>query len=79
MFILIIAHPRKTTTFLRKTDISGSGDLSNAVDNVFIIHRVNNDFVKHSGEFYGTQKAAEYFTFHNVVEVCKNRDLGDSG
>lgn len=74
--LIIIAHPRKTTTFLRKTDISGTADLTNIVDNVFIIHRVNNDFVKHSGEFYGTAKAAEYFTFHNVVEVCKNRDLG---
>ena len=74
--VIIIAHPRKVMSFLRKNDISGSGDLSNAVDNVFIVHRVNNDFIKSAGEFFGSEVAAGYFTFHNVIEVCKNRDLG---
>jgi archaellum biogenesis ATPase FlaH len=74
--LILVAHPRKSTTFLRKTDISGTADLTNAVDNVFIVHRVNNDFIRAAGEFYGTAKASEYYTFSNVIEICKNRDLG---
>lgn len=74
--IHIVAHPRKATGFLRKTDISGSADLTNAVDNVFIIHRVNNDFKIHAREFFTDQVASQYFNFGNVIEVVKNRDLG---
>lgn len=74
--IHIVAHPRKATGFLRKTDISGSADLTNAVDNVFIIHRVNNDFKIHAREFFSDQVASQYFNFGNVIEVVKNRDLG---
>lgn len=74
--IILIAHPRKTTTFLRKNDISGTANLSNAVDNIFIIHRVNKDFVRQAGEFFGAKEAAEFFHYGNVAEMCKNRDLG---
>lgn len=74
--IHLVAHPRKSSTFLRKTDISGTADLTNAPDNVFIVHRVNNDFRLHAGEFFGQELAASMFKFGNVVEVCKNRDLG---
>lgn len=74
--IHLVAHPRKVTGFLRKTDIAGTADLTNAVDNVFIVHRVNNDFIRFSGEFFGHEVASNYFKFGNVVEVCKNRDLG---
>lgn len=72
----IVAHPRKATGFLRKNDVSGTADLTNAVDNVFIIHRVNNDFMANAKEFFTAEVASRYFCFGNVVEVCKNRDLG---
>lgn len=72
----IVAHPRKASGFLRKIDVAGTADLTNAVDNVFIVHRVNDDFRKFSGEFFGHEKASQYFCFGNVIEVCKNRDLG---
>lgn len=74
--IHIVAHPRKANGFLRKKDISGSSDLSNAVDNVLIIHRVNNDFIREARDYFGEAEASRYYTFDNVVEVCKNRDLG---
>jgi len=74
--LILIAHPRKVVSFLRKNDISGSADLANAVDNVFIVHRVNNDFVRTAGEFFGNETAARYFSFDNVIEICKNRDCG---
>lgn len=74
--IHIVAHPRKSTGFLRKTDIAGTADLTNAVDNVFIVHRVNNDFNKNIADFYGNEAHSKYTFFGNVIEVCKNRDIG---
>lgn len=72
----MVAHPRKATGFLRKNDIAGSGNLSNAVDNIFIVHRVNNDFNKNVADFFGKTAPAQFCDFSNVIEVCKNRDLG---
>ena len=42
--IVLVAHPRKQMSFLRKEDISGTADITNLADNVFILHRRNNDF-----------------------------------
>lgn len=74
--IILVAHPRKVMTFLRKNDISGTSDLTNAVDNVFILHRVNNDFVKAGAEFLGQAVVSQYQNFDTVLEVCKNRQFG---
>ena len=74
--IILVAHPRKTTAFLRKNDISGTADLTNAVDNVFIIHRVNNDFFRVGAEYFGQNEINRFQPFGNVLEVCKNRMWG---
>lgn len=74
--IHIVAHPRKAVGFLRKDDISGTADLSNIVDNVLIVHRVNNDFQRMAKEFFGEREASKFYIFDNVIEICKNRDLG---
>lgn len=74
--ILLVAHPRKTVGFLRKNDISGTADLTNAVDNVFICHRVNNDFFRAGKEFFGEKNIMLYKEFGNVIEIAKNRLYG---
>jgi hypothetical protein len=74
--IILVAHPRKTMAFLRKNDISGSGDLSNAVDDIFIIHRVNNDFFRAGAEFFGQSEIQRFQGYGNVIEVAKNRMYG---
>ena len=74
--IILVAHPRKVTTFLRKTDISGTSDLTNAASNVFIVHRVNNDFLKTGGEFLGNTVVQQYSMFGNCIEIAKNRLYG---
>ena len=74
--ILLVAHPRKTVGFLRKNDISGTADLTNAVDNVFICHRVNNDFFRAVKEFFGEKNIMLYQEFGNVIEIAKNRLYG---
>ncbi len=74
--VILVAHPRKQNDFLRKESISGTADLTNIADNVFIIHRVGQDFAKRAGEFFGETKAQQYMNFSNVLEVAKNRQMG---
>ena len=74
--IHIVAHPRKQVGFLRKDDISGTADLTNAVDNVIICHRNNNDYRKAIEQFFPAELIGGLTRFDNYMEVCKNRDLG---
>lgn len=74
--IHFICHPRKPSGFLRKADIAGTADLTNAADNVFMMHRVNHDFKRHASDFFASSYAEGFFEFSNVMEVMKNRDLG---
>lgn len=77
--IIVVCHARKESgsqTFLRKESIAGSGDLTNAVQNVAIVHRVGEDFCKRASEFFGKEKVERYLEYSNVVEWCKNRSYG---
>lgn len=74
--IIMVAHPRKSMAFLRKNDISGTADLTNAVDNVFIMHRVCNDFFRVGADFFGESTINQFRSFGNVLEVAKNRMWG---
>lgn len=74
--VILVAHPRKETTLLRKESISGTADLTNAVDNCFLVHRVGEDFVRRASEFFGKEKTLRYAEYSNVIEVCKNRSMG---
>lgn len=78
--IILVAHPRKSMAFLRKDDISGTSDIGNAANNIFIVHRNNNDFQKRALEFFGTQMFTQMdlCKYGNVVEVCKCRMFGDA-
>lgn len=71
-----VCHPRKPNGFLRKADISGTADLTNQADNVFMMHRVNQDFIKTAGDFIGKVQASNLSMYDNVIEIMKNRDLG---
>ena len=79
--IALVAHPRKTVTFLRLVDISGSGNIGNLVDSAFIVHRVNHDFKKgFIAEFKDPKKTKEEdvreFKGTNVIEIAKDREEG---
>lgn len=74
--VILVAHPRKQNDFLRKESISGTADLTNIADNVFLIHRVGKDFEKRAGEFLGAEKVLPYLQYSNVLEVAKNRQMG---
>ena len=74
--VILVCHPRKQDGFLRKESISGTADLTNLCDNLFILHRVGRDFHSRAVEFLGEAEVQRYQNFDTVVEVCKNRMLG---
>lgn len=74
--ILFVAHPRKSTSFLRLDDVSGSNDIVNRVDNALILHRVNNDFKRLAKEMFKNDLDQAIYECDNVMEICKDRDSG---
>lgn len=74
--IIFVAHPRKAMGFLRLDDISGTADIGNAVDNAFIIHRVNNDFIRLTKQMFGWKDDDPLYSADNVIEIAKDRDGG---
>lgn len=74
--IILVAHPRKQNDFLRKESISGTADLTNIADNVFLCHRVGRDFEKRASEFFGADEVSKYLQYSAVLEVAKNRQFG---
>lgn len=74
--IIFVAHPRKAMGFLRLDDVSGTADIGNAVDNAFIIHRVNNDFVRLTKQMFGWKDDDPLYSADNVIEIAKDRDGG---
>ena len=74
--IIFVAHPRKSTGFLRLDDVSGSNDIVNRVDNAFIMHRVNEDFKRLTKEMFKWKSDNDLYNCDNVIEICKDRDGG---
>lgn len=74
--VMFVAHPRKAMGFLRLDDISGTADIGNAVDNAFIIHRTNNDFIRLSKQMFGWKDDDPIYSADNVIEIAKDRDGG---
>lgn len=75
--IIFVAHPRKAQGFLRLDDVSGSANISNIVDNAFIIHRNNADFQRLTKQMFGWKESNEAYSGTNVVEICKEREGGN--
>lgn len=74
--IMYVAHPRKAMGFLRLDDISGSADLGNGVDSAFIVHRVNKDFIRLTGQMFGWKEGNPLYGATNVMEIAKDREGG---
>ena len=74
--IAIVCHPRKASGFLRLDDVSGTGNLTNAADACFIVHRVNEDFKRLSRQTFGFREDAQIYQCDNVCEVTKDKQNG---
>lgn len=74
--IIFVAHPRKANGFLRLNDISGSGNIANAVSNAFIVHRNNEDFRNLTQQMFRWKPDNPIYTGTNVIEIAKDRNTG---
>lgn len=74
----LVAHPRKQTSFLRFEDIAGASEIGNIADNIFLVHRINQDFENQARTFFPKPKleAVKAGAFTNVIEIAKNRIPG---
>ena len=63
-------------TFFFFYSISGTADITNISDKVFIVHRIGKDFEQKASEFLGNAKASELMAYDGVVEVAKDRQFG---
>ena len=71
-----ICHPTKLKSLIRKEDVSGSSDITNCADNVFILHRNTADFKSRSKEFFGCTDSHPIFEYDNQIEIAKDRENG---
>ena len=78
--IHIVAHPNKNGTFLRPNNISGTGNIPDLAQNVFIVHRINRDFEINARDFLSRSDVENIINSGctNVIEVCKCRDKGSA-
>ena len=75
--IIFVAHPRKALGFLRLDDVAGTGNLTNRIDNAFIVHRVNNDFKRLSHDMFKWKEDHDAYRGTNVIEIAKDRHNGN--
>ncbi len=74
--VILCAHPRKSNDFLRKESVSGTSNLTNLCDNLFILHRVGKDFSTRATDFFGADVVSHYLHYSVVLEIAKNRSQG---
>ena len=76
--IHLVAHPNKSSGYLRIDNISGSGDISNKADNVFILSRINTDWKNNAASFMNKFVYNDILQCGctNVIEIGKFRSKG---
>lgn len=77
----LIIHPKKSYGgYLRKEDVSGVKTLTDLADNVFFVHRWNQDTQKAAKEFMpkSVYDDIELSRATNIVEVIKMREYGEA-
>lgn len=76
--IHLVAHPHKSIGYIRIDNISGSGDIANKADNIFIMSRVNNDFRTSAPEYLDKMEYEDVIKSGctNIIEIGKFRAKG---
>ena len=76
----LVIHPKKSEGFLRKNDVSGAKTLTDLADNVFFVHRWNQDTQNAAKEFLLPYVLKDIDTSGatNIVEVIKQREFGEA-
>lgn len=73
-----VCHPTKVKSLIRKEDVSGSSDITNVADGVYILHRNTADFKARSKEYFGWTDSNPIFQYDNIIEIAKDRENGNS-
>jgi hypothetical protein len=76
--IHLVAHPHKSLAYIQVDNISGSGDIGNLAENIFVLSRIDNAFHNTAKEYLS---ALDYQSIMdskctNVIEVGKFRAKG---
>jgi twinkle protein len=76
--IHLVAHPHKSLAYIQVDNISGSGDISNKADNVFVLSRVDTGFRSVADEYLGKIVYQDVINSgcSNIIEVGKFRSKG---
>lgn len=76
--IHLVAHPHKSLAYIQVDNISGSGDISNKADNVFVLSRVDTGFRSVAEEYLGKIVYQDVINSgcSNIIEVGKFRSKG---
>lgn len=76
--IHLVAHPHKSLAYIQIDNISGSGDISNKADNVFVLSRVDTGFRSVAEEYLGNIAYKDVIDSNctNIIEVGKFRAKG---
>lgn len=74
----VVAHPRKIHgSIISKSDVSGSGDLTNRADNVLAVHRATEQYKAELSKFMKKSPALQLLlNADNVLEIFKCRESG---
>ena len=81
VLVFLVIHPKKIYEGIcQKQDVLGTGNFSNAIDFMFIVHRVNEAFRAHLEKRKISREAKQYLeNSSNVIEVGKDRWSGKEG
>lgn len=74
--VIFVAHPKKASGLIRLDDISGAGNISNIVDNAFMVHRNNEDFKNKMADFSRALYMGLDQSASNYIEIAKDRENG---
>ena len=74
----LVVHPHKSVGYVQVDNISGSGDISNKADNIFVMSRVNNEFKNNAKEYLSKLDYQMILDSGctNIIEVGKFRAKG---
>jgi archaellum biogenesis ATPase FlaH len=81
VIVFMVIHPKKIGRYaVTKSDVLGSGNLTNAIDYLFIVHRVNEMFRISLKERPLTKDTKEMFEkADNIIEIAKDRHGSSEG
>ena len=76
--IHLVVHPHKNLGYVRVDNISGTGNIANMADNIFLLSRTDRDFDRGGREFFSDYLIDDIMSSNcsNILEIAKFRARG---